>query len=188
MRSDPRLRHRDDLPGADDEPQPGVHDRQPDRRVGTRATARSRKKEAWARAVEMLDLVGIPDAQQRVNEYPHSFSGGMRQRAMIAMALACGSEAAHRRRAHHRARRHDPGPDPRAAAPAATRARHGDHLRDPRPRASSPRSATRSRCCTRARPSSSGRSTTCSPGRAIRTPPRSWTRCRRPRRPASTCA
>ncbi len=42
-----------------------------------------------ARAVEMLELVGIPDAAKRTKEYPHQFSGGMRQRAMIAMALAC---------------------------------------------------------------------------------------------------
>ena len=40
-----------------------------------------------ARAVELLGLVGIPDAARRVGEYPHEFSGGMRQRAMIAMAL-----------------------------------------------------------------------------------------------------
>ena len=45
------------------------------------------KKEAWARAVEMLDLVGIPNAKERANGYPHEFSGGMRQRAMIAMAV-----------------------------------------------------------------------------------------------------
>ena len=37
----------------------------------------------------MLDLVGIADAEQRVDDYPHALSGGMRQRAMIAMALAC---------------------------------------------------------------------------------------------------
>lgn len=46
-------------------------------------------REARERAKELLKLVGIPDAQRRLSEYPHQFSGGMRQRAMIAMALAC---------------------------------------------------------------------------------------------------
>ncbi len=47
------------------------------------------KKVARAHAIEMLDRVGIPEPAQRVDAYPHQFSGGMRQRAMIAMALSC---------------------------------------------------------------------------------------------------
>src|SRR5690606_29730892 len=51
-----------------------------DKRISARA--------ATARAVELLDLVGVPSPRVRVGQYPHEFSGGMRQRAMIAMALA----------------------------------------------------------------------------------------------------
>ncbi len=47
------------------------------------------EEQVKGRAIEALELVGIPDADKRLKDYPHQFSGGMRQRAMIAMALAC---------------------------------------------------------------------------------------------------
>jgi len=50
------------------------------------------KKEAWSMAAELLKRVGIPDAKHRVTQYPHEFSGGMRQRAMIAMAISCNPD------------------------------------------------------------------------------------------------
>lgn len=50
------------------------------------------KKEALQRSIDMLQLVGIPSAEKRIHSYPHQFSGGMRQRVMIAMALSCNAQ------------------------------------------------------------------------------------------------
>ena len=65
-----------------------------------RAHAGDREQEASCarRAVEALTRVGIPDAAQRIDSHPHEFSGGMRQRVMIAIALAARALAADRRR------------------------------------------------------------------------------------------
>ena len=59
---------------------------------GLRAHNRISSREARARTVQLLREVGIPFAERRFDDYPHQFSGGMRQRVMIAMALACSPE------------------------------------------------------------------------------------------------
>ncbi|MGL4962580.1 MAG: ABC transporter ATP-binding protein [Inquilinus sp.] len=59
---------------------------------GIRLHRGASKREAWAAAVDLLRQVGIPDPERRAGGYPHEFSGGMRQRAMIATALACDPE------------------------------------------------------------------------------------------------
>ncbi len=75
------------------------------------------KRAAKHRAVELLRQVGIPNPESRVDDFPHQFSGGMRQRAMIAMALCVQPGRADRGRADDGARRDDPGADHRADRP-----------------------------------------------------------------------
>ena len=86
---DPRQQDLDDLPGPDDEPQSGADGRRSDRRGDHGCTRRRASAKRCEHAVEMLKLVRIPEAAERINDYPHQFSGGMRQRVMIAMAFSC---------------------------------------------------------------------------------------------------
>ena len=102
----------------------------------------SRGADAENAPLELLDLVGIADARRRLDDYPHAFSGGMRQRAMIAMALACEPEAPDRRRAHHRPRRHHPGPGARSPPAPAGASSAWRSSSSPMTSASSPRSPT----------------------------------------------
>ena len=86
--ADPRRRHGDDLPGPDDVAEPGAHGREPDLGGAARPQPGMDDDGAEKRAIELLEVVGVPFAERRIAQYPHEFSGGMRQRAMIAMAIA----------------------------------------------------------------------------------------------------
>ena len=166
-----------------------LHDgRSADRRGNrgrTRASAGARRASA---AIQLLGDVGLPQPERRIDDYPHQFSGGMRQRVMIAMAICTNPDVLDRRRADDRARRDDAGADHGSARPARRGAADGrdpDHAR-PRPRldllrrhprhvrgpdrrerhraplcSARPRTRTRRRCSTRSAAStgtSSGRS------------------------------
>ena len=93
---------------------PDRRDAAPARRHVPRATPRRAP-------IELLDLVKIPARQARFNDYPHQFSGGMRQRVDDRDGAGAGPEGADRRRADHRARRHRAGPDHGPARRAAAR-------------------------------------------------------------------
>ncbi len=92
------------------------------------------RDEARKRALALFERVRIPSPERRLDNYPHEMSGGMRQRAMIALRAGLPAAGAARRRADDGARRH--GADPGAAAPAraAARPRPVDRDRHPRPR------------------------------------------------------
>ena len=152
--------------------------------VGTQLTEHVRshlglgRRDATARALELLREVRIPDPEGAVHAFPHQFSGGMRQRIAIAVALACRPTPARRGRADHRARRHRAGRDhpPARPAPARVRPRDRPHLarsrrplRDRRPRRGLLRGPDRR---------GEAAAPTCSPGRGTRTRAGCSTRCR----------
>ena len=87
---------------------------------------------AMKRALGLLEQVKIPSAERRLKNFPHEMSGGMRQRAMIALALACKPSCAAGRRTDDRAGRDGADPDSVAAASVAGGTGHGDCLRHPR--------------------------------------------------------
>ena len=90
--------------------------------------------DAKARTLELMERVGIPDAKERMNHYPHQFSGGQRQRLMIAHGARAEAGHPDRRRADDRAGRDRPGADPAPARGAAAGDRHGPPADHPRSR------------------------------------------------------
>ena len=145
MRGMRGTRHRDDLPGADDRAQPALHRRQPDRRSARAARGAAQERGARARAIELLARTGIPDPERRVDAYPAPALGRPAPARDDRDGARLPAQAADRRRADHRARRHDPGADPRPARRAAGRDGHGAPVHHPRPQPGAPLHPSRRR-------------------------------------------
>ena len=112
---------------------------------GIRFHQRLDAKAARAAAVDILAQVGFPDPARQYDSYPHEFSGGMRQRAMIGAALSSNPEDPDRRRADDGTRRDDTGADPAASDGHPRQAWTLGDPGHPRSRHRRPESATASR-------------------------------------------